>query len=74
MAWHGIRDTVIQRRRKKQTRDNVARVMLKRQMFGKRCLAKLESIIGIRNQSSRQQLCLRKERTNSNGIRGLSRR
>jgi hypothetical protein len=42
--------------------------------FGKRHPAKPESITGIRNQSSRLQLRLRKERTTSNGIRGLSRR
>jgi hypothetical protein len=45
----------------------------KGQTFGKKCRAKLEGITGIRNQGSRQQLCLRKERATGSGIRGWSR-
>jgi hypothetical protein len=43
-------------------------------MLRKRRQAKLEGITGIRNQGSRQQLCLRKERTTSNCIREHSKK
>jgi hypothetical protein len=46
----------------------------KGQTFRKKRWVKLEGISGMRNQGSRQQLCLRKERTTGSGIRGWSRR
>jgi hypothetical protein len=73
------RNAIIQDRRsnredgKKRTRGNVARGTSKRRTFGQRCRATPEGVTGIRNQGSRQQLHLRKERTTGNGIRGRSR-
>jgi hypothetical protein len=78
VAWRKRRGftglTVEQTRRKKRTRDSVARGTSKTRTFGKRRRTKPEGITGIRNQSSRQLLCLRKERTTGISIRGRSRR
>jgi hypothetical protein len=54
--------------------DQVSMGTSKRQTFRKRQQVKPKGITGIRNQGSRQQLRLRKEKTTGNGIRGWCRR
>jgi hypothetical protein len=67
---HAMRDTVI----RNKTRTKAVRRTLKGQTFGKRHGEKLEGISEIRNQDSKERLCLRKERTTGNCIRGWRRR
>jgi hypothetical protein len=66
---HDIRDIIVA----DKARTRLPRTQ-KGRTFGKRCWAEPEVINGIRNQGSRQQLCLRTERTTINGVRGQSRR
>jgi hypothetical protein len=68
----------IRARRKGHCRQDKARTRLCQEpnpdTFRKRRWARQEGIIGIRNQGSRQQQRLRKERTAYNGIRGRRRK
>jgi hypothetical protein len=66
--WHGVRDAVIPDKNR-----TVLQEEPKGQMLGKRRRAQPESIAGVRNEGSRQQLRLRKERVTGNDIKERSR-